>query len=200
MRPLFIVAIAALIPATPVPAIAPFPKSIPISQSIAFIPPSKTIDEAAISTIIQSVATFADQGYFEALESLFADHIQTDYTSLFGGEIQGHTPESLMTAWASLLPGFDQTYHDISNIQVNIEGGVAEATADVIASHYLDDQYWQVSGQYNYQLVRRADAWKVEVMTFTLNHEVGDRALLEKASAVAAENPNSYLQLERVAL
>jgi len=157
----------------------------------------QTADEAAIATLVNSVATLADQGDFETLESLYADSVQIDYTSLFGGDIQTHTPESLMTAWASLLPGFDQTYHAISNIQVDVAGDRATSTADVTASHYLGDDYWQVSGQYEYQLIRHPNRWKIETMAFELSDQQGDRTLLEQAAAEAADNPSSYLQRQQ---
>ncbi|MBE9137438.1 nuclear transport factor 2 family protein [Nodosilinea sp. LEGE 07088] len=197
MRNLFAAAIATSVISISIPAIAQISTSSPTSPFVKFVSPIQTIDEAAIATMVHSVANLADQGDFETLESLFASEIQVDYTSLFGGAIQTQTPEGLMTAWASVLPGFDQTYHAISNIQVDVKGDRAIATADVTASHYLGDDYWQVSGQYEYQLVRQPNHWKVETMTFKLSDEQGDRALLEQATAAAADTPSSYLQQQQ---
>lgn len=193
MKSLLIGTLALTIATIPMGAIAQNPLPTQAAQT-ASIP---TAEEAAIATLVNSVATLADQGNFETLEALYADSVQVDYTSLFGGDIQTHTPASLMTAWASLLPGFDQTYHAISNIQVDVESDRATATADVTASHYLGNNYWQVSGQYDYQFVRQPNGWKVEAMTFKLGDEQGDRALLEQAAAEAAENPSSYLQRQQ---
>ena len=197
MKSLLLGTLALTLVTVPTVAIAqsPLPTQAPpaaeLSASI------QTTDEAAMATLVNSVATLADQGNFETLESLYADSVQIDYTSLFGGDVQTHTPASLMTAWASLLPGFDQTYHAISNIQVNAAGDRAIATADVTASHYLGDDYWQVSGRYEYQFVRRPNGWKIEAMTFEFSDEQGDRTLLEQAAIEAADNPVSYLQRQQ---
>lgn len=45
-------------------------------------------DEAVIKTVVESVATLADRGNFEALEGLYADEVEVDYTSLTGGEVE----------------------------------------------------------------------------------------------------------------
>lgn len=193
MKSLLIGTLALTIATIPMGAIAQNPLPTQAAQTASI----QTAEEAAIATLVNSVATLADQGDFETLESLYADSVQVDYTSLFGGDIQTHTPASLMTAWASLLPGFAQTYHAISNIQVDVESDRATATADVTASHYLGDDYWQVSGQYEYQFVRQPNGWKVEAMTFKPSDEQGDRALLEQAAAEAAKNPSSYLQRQQ---
>ena len=168
-----------------------------LSQSVESTPVSTNMDEAAIAVIVESVATLADREDFEALEGLFAHEIQLDYTSLWGGDIQTYTPDSLMTAWASSLPGFDQTYHDISNVDVESDGNRAIATADVMADHYLDDNHWQVSGQYEYRFVKQSDDWQITHMTFHLTHEMGDRNLVTLATERAAGHPVSYLQRQQ---
>jgi ketosteroid isomerase-like protein len=164
------------------------------SQTLTLSSSAQTVDEAAIAVIVNSVATFADQGKFDSIAPLFAEEIQVDYTSLWGGDVQNQTPESLMTAWASVLPGFDQTYHDISSVAVVINGDTATATADVTADHYLDEGSWQVSGQYEYRFVKQADQWQITHMTFNLTEEMGDRALVNLASERAAMMPTSGQQ------
>jgi hypothetical protein len=72
-----------------------------------------TPDEAAIQTIVESVATLADRKNFESLEKLYADEVRVDYTSAFGGEAELKSPQGLMSLWASSLPGFDRTRHEI---------------------------------------------------------------------------------------
>ena len=103
-------------------------------------------DEAAIKTTIESIGILADQGNFEEIEKLYADEVELDYTSLTGGEVERISPQALMTQWASVLPGFDRTRHAISDIAVTLDGTGAEATANVIADHYVGDLFWQVRG------------------------------------------------------
>ncbi|MEM8604668.1 MAG: nuclear transport factor 2 family protein [Cyanobacteria bacterium P01_H01_bin.121] len=194
MKFLFTGAIAIVLTTAAIPTITARAEPISVPLSLTAASSSQAIDEAAIAVIINSVATFADQGEFGTIETLYADEIQVDYTSLWGGEVQTHTPISLMTAWASVLPGFEQTYHDISNVQVVIEGDRATATADVTADHYLDANYWQVVGQYEYRLVKQAEEWLITDMTFILVSETGDRAIVNLAGERAALEPDSYLQ------
>ena len=92
-------------------------------------------DEATIKTIVESVGTLADTGNFEALEKLYAPEVELDYTSLAGGEVQLKSPQAIMTQWAGVLPGFDRTRHDVSNIKVSSNGETATATADITADH-----------------------------------------------------------------
>lgn len=66
-----------------------------------------TPDEAAIYTIVESVANLADRNNFESLEKLYSEEVEVDYTSAFGGEVELKSPQGLMTQWASTLPGFD---------------------------------------------------------------------------------------------
>lgn len=151
-------------------------------------------DEAQIVTIVESVATLADRGEFSTLEHLYDDEVTVDYTSLTGGEVELKSPQALMTQWASVLPGFDVTRHDISNIEVTVDGQKAVATADVIADHYMGNQHWQVQGDYRYELQKEGDIWRITSHTFNLHQESGDRTVFGPASKRAAATPIPYLQ------
>ncbi|MBD2259326.1 nuclear transport factor 2 family protein [Pseudanabaena sp. FACHB-2040] len=177
-------------------------KSVVVGALIMALAPAPAfaqteIEQAAITVLVESIATLADQENFESLEALYADEVQIDYTSLFGGAAQTHTPESLMTAWANVLPGFDQTRHSLSNVQVEVNGSTATTIADVVAIHYLGDSYWQVSGQYVYRLAKEEAGWQVTEMAFNLENESGDRTLLDAAAARVATDPVSYLQRQQ---
>ena len=134
-----------------------------------------TPDEAAIQTTVESVANLADKGNFESLEKLYADEVQVDYTSAFGGEVELKSPQALMTQWASSLPGFDRTRHQISNIETEVKGNQATSTADVVANHYLNEMFWQITGSYEYGLVKEDGEWTIDKMTFIAESEQGDR-------------------------
>ena len=160
---------------------------------------AESTDVAAIKTIVESVAILADSGNFEALEKLYADEIHVDYTSLAGGEPQLKSPQALMTEWASVLPGFDRTRHEISNIEVSIDGSQAVATADVVADHYVDDLFWQATGDYEYVLVNASDGWRIAAATFNLRDEKGTRDAFGPAAGNAALNPPSYVIRQQTA-
>jgi ketosteroid isomerase-like protein len=169
---------------------------IGIMTMIAFNPVAAEAvskDEAAIKTIIESVAVLADSGNFDALEKLYADQVRVDYTSLVGGEVELKSPQTLMTQWASVLPGFDRTRHDISNISVTVNGANAVAAADVTADHFINDLYWQVKGDYHYELHKEYGDWRITSHTFNLKEETGTRDVFGPASEKAAASPACYI-------
>ncbi|MGL5942423.1 MAG: nuclear transport factor 2 family protein [Waterburya sp.] len=156
-----------------------------------------TPDEAAIETIVESVANLADKGNFDSLEKLYAEEIQVDYTSAFGGEVELKSPQGLMTQWAGSLPGFDRTRHEISNIETEVKGNTATATADVVANHYLNKMLWQIAGSYEYGLVKEDGEWTIDKMTFIAESEQGDRAIINQAVQQASINPSPYIQRQQ---
>ena len=156
-------------------------------------------DIAAIKTVIESVAVLADSGNFEALEKLYTDEIQVDYTSLAGGEPELKSPQALMTEWAGVLPGFDRTRHEISNIEATVTGARAVATADVTADHFVAELHWQVSGDYRYELADAGDGWRITAATFNLRGETGTRDVFGLAAENAAANPPSYITRQQTA-
>ncbi|MEM6626391.1 MAG: nuclear transport factor 2 family protein [Pseudomonadota bacterium] len=151
-------------------------------------------DEAAIKTIVESVAVLADRHEFEALETLYADELVLDYSSLSGAPAELKSPQALMTEWAGVLPGFDRTRHALSDVDATIDGDQAAAIAYVEAGHWINDAYWQVDGRYDYELERQAGAWKITSMTFTLETEIGSRDVFGPAMEAAAANPAPYIQ------
>lgn len=155
--------------------------------------PSADADRSAIATMIESVATFADRGEFDALERLYAPEVKVDYTSLNGGEPQVKSAQALMTEWASVLPGFDRTRHSISEIVVQLQGSTANATAKVVADHWVGSLHWQVTGSYDYAFVRDGRDWRISSHRFNLHGESGTRDVFGPAQKAAQERPTAYL-------
>jgi hypothetical protein len=148
------------------------------------------IDEARIAGVISAVAVYADNRDFRPLQRFFAPETTIDYTSLWGGEPQRLVPSALMDAWAGLLPGFDATRHELSDIQIQISDNAAAAQARVRATHWLGDRTWVVAGSYDYALVRVDTGWQVSRLTLHLADESGDRKIVEEAAAKVASADN----------
>ena len=157
----------------------------------------KTPDEAAIFTIVESVANLADKSNFESLEQLYAEEIKVDYTSAFGGEVELKSPQALMTQWANSLPGFDRTRHQISNIEIEVKENRATTTANVTADHYLNKMFWQIAGSYEYGLVKENGRWAINQMTFIAESEQGSRDIIQEAVEQARLNPSTYIQRQK---
>ncbi|MEM7728384.1 MAG: nuclear transport factor 2 family protein [Pseudomonadota bacterium] len=154
-------------------------------------------ERAKVETIVESVAVLADRGEFDALARLFDDEITVDYESLSGSPADVRSPSGLMSDWAALLPGFDATRHDLSDVAALVEGSVATASADVTATHWIGADSWAVDGRYDYALERGAEGWRITAMTFTLEEERGDRALTARALQAAGADPAPYLRRAR---
>ncbi|MEM8652474.1 MAG: nuclear transport factor 2 family protein [Pseudomonadota bacterium] len=142
-------------------------------------------DEAAIASIVESVAVFADRAEFDALSRLYADEFTLDYSSLNGQDPTTKKPLQLMQEWAAVLPGFDRTRHAISDVEVDVSGKTATARANVTASHWIADLFWQVEGQYAYNFIEADDQWKITSMTFNLENETGTRDVFAPAIEAA---------------
>ena len=154
-------------------------------------------DEAAVKTIVESVGLLADRHEFDALEKLYADELMFDYSSLSGAPAELKSPRAVMTEWASVLPGFDRTRHELSDVTANVDGDQATASANVQAGHWIDDAYWRVDGHYDYQLERQAGDWKITAMTFTVEDELGSRDVFGPAIAAVSARPTAYLQRQQ---
>ncbi|AIW20679.1 nuclear transport factor 2 family protein [Vibrio coralliilyticus] len=148
-----------------------------------------TLDEAKIRSNINSFSALADQGAFEYLGRLLAPELTVDYTTLFGGEAQQVKRQDLMQQWAGFLPGFDATFHDLSNLNVFINGDKANATVDFTASHWSGEEgFWAVSGGYEFGLQRAGDNWQITSVKLNRKAEQGSRDVLAEAPKYAAQN------------
>lgn len=152
-----------------------------------------TADEARISLIIKSVAVLADLRDFDNLEKLYADNVHVDYSALDGGEPEVISSKELLSRWANLLPGFDVTHHDVSNINIKISGETAQVSAHIVADHYLNDQDWQVKGSHHYELYKQHGYWRITFHQFKLTEEIGGREILNDAMENAKKSPVAYL-------
>jgi len=157
-------------------------------------PEDPSTDEAELRLMMGNVGTLADRGEFETLESLYAENVFVDYSSLNGVEAGLKKNVELMTEWASILPGFDRTHHRISSIEVNIEGEKATGTATVVADHVVGDQSWQVTGDYQYTFRKSDEGWKISHHTFIFRSETGTRDVFAAAAKQAEKDPSPYLK------
>ncbi len=145
----------------------------------------ETPEHAAVTTVVESVSVLADRNEFDALSRLYADEFKVDYSSLNGLPAETKTPLELMAEWAAVLPGFDRTRHALFDIHVDVSNTRATARARVLASHWIDDEFWQVGGHYDYELAKDSDEWLITSMTFTLVEETGSRDVLGPAIEAA---------------
>lgn len=151
------------------------------------VPPAGDPDSARVISLVSSIPLAVDLARYDLAEAAFAPEIVIDYTSLWGGVAQRQTPAQLMDAWRGLVPGFDATRHELTQLDAKVDGMSAVATAHVDGRHWIDGRLWRPIGTYRWTLERQGGGWKVTTMTFTMTEEIGDRGLV----ALAAERAKS---------
>jgi SnoaL-like domain len=179
MRALFA---SALLLAAAGPALAEpsRPKATAMTTTEALAPVGNP-DEARVIQLVSSIPLAVDLANYALAEAAFAPSIVIDYTSLWGGEPQKTTPAELMTGWRGIVPGFDATLHELSDLKAKVHGDRATATAFVDGRHWIGDKLWRPVGDYHWTLERLGGTWKVTSMTFNMTREIGDRAVAMEA-------------------
>jgi hypothetical protein len=139
--------------------------------------------EAIESTVI-GVAHHIDHKAWRELRALYAESVQTDYTSLFGGEVQQQPGDALIEAWKKLLTPV-VTQHLLGPITVEIDGATATARCHVRGYHHAKGaaggDEWMVAGHYVFGLTQDGSSWKIRSMKLELLYQTGNLQLLAAA-------------------
>ena len=139
-------------------------------------------DSLDVQGIVIRVAHHIDSRRWPELRALFADTVQTDYTSLFGGEVQDQPADDLMGAWRNLLTPV-VTQHILGPVDVEVTGQTARAECHVRGYHVKKGapggDEWMVSGHYVFELQRSAPGWKIRKMKLETLYQTGNQKLLQ---------------------
>lgn len=144
-----------------------------------------------IIQVVNRMAFSVDTCNWSAARACFADRVQTDYTSLIGGEPAEIPADDLIAGWRSAIEPLTSMQHLVGSHVVDIDGERASCTAQVVATHahragHGSDaklELWQCAGAYRYELTLVSGAWLIESATFTLGWETGDREVMKRAAA-----------------
>lgn len=137
-----------------------------------------TPEQAKVRTKLLSIYIGVDLVDYDLVEKAFAPRFLLDYTSIWGGEPALTTARELTNSWRTFLPGFDAALHVIDDLQIDVKGESAEATAEGDARLWLGEKMWRCVGRYFWELEQSAGEWKVTAMRFDMSQEIGDRKLL----------------------
>jgi hypothetical protein len=119
---------------------------------------------------------------WDAVRAAFADTVTTDYTSLFGGEVETQPADDLVDGWARFVPGFDATQHLAGPVVAEHDGATAHAHCAITATHCLGEARWIVGGHYALQLTTSATGWRITHLTLETAFQDGDRSLPQQAA------------------
>ena len=122
------------------------------------------LDRAEISDVQLRYATGLDSRDWALFRSCFADEIETDFTSVFGGTPRKTTADKWTEAARRTIVGLTATQHMITNHVINVEGDTATCVAYVQARHYLPndtgDSIQTMFGYYTNGFIRTRAGWK----------------------------------------
>jgi 3-phenylpropionate/cinnamic acid dioxygenase small subunit len=113
--------------------------------------------------------------------------VETDYTSLFGGEVVDQPADDLVLGtWRTVLTPLDATHHLLGPITVELRGESAIADCHVRAVHVCarakSGAEWTVAGHYVFTLTSTAAGWKIRKMKLETSYQTGNTQLLKEAA------------------
>ncbi|MCA3510757.1 MAG: hypothetical protein IOC80_14085 [Rhodobacter sp.] len=118
----------------------------PDAQAARILAPVGDIGTVRVISTVTSIPMAVDLAACDLAERAFAPEIGIDYTSLWGGDPATMTPAQLMTARRGIVPGFDTTWRQLSEVSATVTGDTATAAAFVDGRHWLDVGLWRPVG------------------------------------------------------
>ncbi|MEE4187133.1 MAG: nuclear transport factor 2 family protein [Roseobacter sp.] len=130
--------------------------------------PALANEEHRIEATIAGIATAADAQDWDRLDLKFADHVMLNQLSLATTQGARVNEQTVVETWAGLLPLFDSTRHEISEIEIlGVTSVIAKATARYAATYHLNGQTWLQQGRLDYLLKHTDQGWQVTAMNTT---------------------------------
>lgn len=149
------------------------------------MPPLQHNEIENIQSIIVRVAHDIDRRQWSRLRALYADEVETDYTSLFGGAPQRQSGDDLIQGWQKVLAKVS-TQHLLGPIDVTLSWTAATAECHVRAWHHATGApggaEWVVGGHYVFELAKTSETWRITTMKLETFHQSGNTKLLQEAS------------------
>lgn len=137
---------------------------------------------------VKGVAHHIDLREWGSLRALYSAEVETDYTSLFGGEVQRQPADELMATWNQLLSPV-ATQHLLGPIEVSLDGSSATARCHVRGYHFANDApsgpTWMVAGHYTFKLRIEQGRWRITHMKLDTFYQTGNGKLLQEAASKA---------------
>ncbi len=144
------------------------------------------LDRAEISDVQLRYATGLDMRDWKLFRSCFADEIEVDFSSVFGGSgPRKITADRWTEAARRTISGLQATQHMITNHVITVEGDKALCVAYVQAQHYLPndagDSTQTMGGYYTNHFIRTPEGWKIKSCKLTLTWSKGNFHIFELA-------------------
>lgn len=143
------------------------------------------MEKEAVKAAVTNIFVATDKRDWLGVRHAFANRVLLDYRSMPGGAADTLSPPQITDRWKSILPGFDQTHHALSNFQVSVAGGQATVLHYGNAEHFMErtgeHPLWVVVGTYRHHLSKQDGRWVVDQMAFYLKYMTGNLGLARYA-------------------
>jgi hypothetical protein len=138
-------------------------------------------DRDQLAELASDLGLLVDARDWRALQSLFCETVDVDYTSLNGGEPQHVAPAELVGGWKAMLSPLQATQHLIANHVVSQDGDDARVATNVTATHVPSDdagEHWVVGGRYDIRARRTSEGWRIAALTLTVRWQTGSQEIM----------------------
>ena len=143
------------------------------------------LDRTEISDVQLRYATGVDRRDWRLYRSCFTDEIETDFTSVLGGEPRRMKADEWVEFARRTINGLKATQHMITNHVITLDGDEATCVAYVQARHHLPNETGEneqaMFGYYTNRFVRTADGWKIRACKLTVDWSSGNFHVLTLA-------------------
>jgi hypothetical protein len=144
---------------------------------------------AQIIDVISAVTLYVDILEFDVARSMYAPGATLSYKTfktLFGADGKPVPAVEFWDQAIEWLPGFDRTFHLVSNFDIHAEGDAALSRSMVSSIHRLDREIWEQGGLYEHDLVKLSVGWRIRHQTYTQFWERGRDLSREAAERLSA--------------
>ncbi len=137
-----------------------------------------------VQQVIVRLFCDTDENIWNRVMYAFADEVVLDYSSMTEEPAIVTTPQEIVGSWKQILPGFQETHHQLGNFRVKVLGDKAHVFCYGTAMHYLESEegnVWTVVGTYDFDLIKIFNEWKIAAMRFNFKFQTGNTLLPQRA-------------------
>jgi hypothetical protein len=139
------------------------------------------MDNHEIIETVNKLFISVDNRDWKNVKAIFNDTVLLDYTSMAGGQPAQLASDQIIDSWKSVMPGFDNTHHQVGNYIIETDSLVAKVFCYGTATHYLANEskknLWTVVGSYDLELQTVGESWRITKMKFNLKYIDGNSEL-----------------------
>jgi SnoaL-like domain len=144
----------------------------------------------AVGGVFTHMLHAIDLREWQAVRDAFADHVDIDYSSLFGVPAATVSSDEQIGAWRSFVGAFDATQHltgpfVAAEREAEVLGSTSVRAYHRIAASTGGDT-WMVAGLYRVRFVHRRAGWRIIGITLTIFYQDGNLDLPRIAGGRAA--------------